>query len=185
MDSRWAASRCTTSPLPFQPCPSSLDASQAGAEAAFVADQASKLSWNDSPMNLTNIPASRRVQNGPELEVVAPCKFLLLLLHAPDLAWMAWHPQPRTCMYACYDHEKGVHLVDARADVIVKSWTADELMGRSCGPRGNTCTRGQGECDRKLSNGLAWSHDGCRPAVLLDQPCVVLEFEAKCTYALT
>ena len=101
------------------------------------------------------------------------------LPHKPDMDQLAWHPQYNMCMYACYDCQKGVHLVDARADCIVKSWTADELAGQSCEPCAGACRGGWRGSDRRLGNGLEWSHDGCKLAVLLDQPCVVLDFKGK------
>ena len=102
-----------------------------------------------------------------------------LLPHKPDMDQLAWHPQYNMCMYACYDCQKGVHLVDARSDCIVKSWTADELAGQSCEPCVGACRGGWRGSDRRLGNGLEWSHDGCKLAISLDQPCVVLDFKGK------
>ncbi len=111
---------------------------------------------------LANIDGSQQVDVHPQ---VVQGDVLL----EPDIEHLAWHPQPSSLLYAVYDGEGSVHLVDAKRACRIRSWTQAEL-----------CTRDEDKIS--LGEGLPalealrWSPDGCQLAVLLDKAAVVLSF---------
>ncbi len=109
---------------------------------------------------------------------VRPHECIGLVMPSRMTVHLAWHPQPRACTYACYDYQVGLRLVDARLDCIVRSWNIPELCEYICEESAET---GNESSDNKLSrlvpgSALAWSHDGCRLAVLVGKHCAVLHF---------
>ena len=94
----------------------------------------------------------------------------------------AWHS---TCIYAISCTRGGVHLIDARANRCVQSWTEDELHGPACplGSEGmpssqhanDTSSADASQYDSNdhgrdgnrgcVPRALSWSKDGCRLAI--------------------
>ena len=52
---------------------------------------------------------------------VQPQECVGLVMPSRDTVHMAWHPQPRACIYACYQYQVGLRLVNAKSDCIVRS----------------------------------------------------------------
>ncbi len=107
----------------------------------------------------------------------------LLIGHA---ARLAWHPQPNACLYAWYNWQKGVCLVNAKSNAIVRSWTLAELAGHIL-EHSSTTDSMDGIDGRwpwpelRPMSALEWSHDRRRLAVLMGNHgctvhCAVLEF---------
>ncbi len=122
-------------------------------------------------------PAPNSAGNGT-LDV-RPQECIGLVMASRRTLHLAWHPQPRACTYACYDYKVGLRLVNAKSDSIVRSWTIAELAACICEdsamPAGIESLK-QKQSSVMPGSALAWSHDGCRLAVLLGKHCAVLHF---------
>ena len=116
--------------------------------------------------DVTNQHVMQKTANGTAAE--------LLLMH-PDLRSLAWHPQQNACIYAVYDVQGGVHIIDAKDSFEVKSWTEAELRG-SRPMRTPPKTTQQYESVEKPPPVLEWSPDGNRLAAFSDAACVVVSF---------
>ena len=103
----------------------------------------------------------------------------------------AWHPWQSACIYAISYSKGGVHLIDAKANRCVQSWTEDELHGQArltAGLEGVQRTHRHDADDSSSADdsddedfdvahdidiyphdvyphALSWSKDGCRLAV--------------------
>ena len=93
-----------------------------------------------------------------------------ILLNSPELGSLAWYPCKNTCVYAIFDLEGGLHIIDAKADCQVRRWSHAEL---SAGPSLGSF---QDELRQPARSWpiLAWSHDGQRLAACGYDTCVVL-----------
>ena len=110
---------------------------------------------------------------------VRPQECIGLVMPSQKTLHLAWHPQPRACTYACYDYQVGLRLVNAKSDCIVRSWTIAELAEYIC--EESAMSARIESLEKKQSrvvpgSALAWSHDGCRLAVLVGKHCAVLHF---------
>ncbi|KAK9824967.1 hypothetical protein WJX74_011063 [Apatococcus lobatus] len=90
---------------------------------------------------------------------------------AMDISSLAWHPHPQALVYAVYDVEGTVHLVDARADCQVRSWQAAELLGK-----GLADADPLPDTSNMLPHlaSLKWSRDGCKLAAFKGAACAVI-----------
>ena len=79
-------------------------------------------------------------------------------------AWeLAWHPLPSACICAVVDLEGGVHLIDARANRCIRSWSEAELHCPGTRPEHAQWPSGSvqdGEADKTGSDGCRNSCDG-------------------------
>ncbi len=110
---------------------------------------------------------------------VRPQECIGLVMPCQRTLHLAWHPQPRACTYACYDCQVGLRLVNAKSDCIVRSWTVLELAEYIC--EDSAMSARIESLEKKQSrvvpgSALAWSHNGCRLAVLVGKHCAVLHF---------
>ncbi len=124
----------------------------------------------------------------------AICADLTIL--EPDIQKAAWHPLHSACMCAISDIRGGVHLIDARANRCVKSWSEDELHGPATpsdvdpdywsSPSTTSADSDAEEPDDEsyvyVEHVLEWSRDGCRLAIASGESktsgarCSVLQF---------
>ncbi len=122
---------------------------------------------------------SRTLATGTATIHVRPQECIGLVMPSQRTLHLAWHPQPRACTYACYDYQVGLRLVNARSDCVVRSWTRAELLEYNCEESAKvsgTKTSERRQLRVEPGSALAWSHDGCRLAVLVGKHCAVLQF---------
>ena len=89
-----------------------------------------------------------------------------LTVHQPEMWGLAWHPLPSACMYAICDWEGGLHLVDAKANSCIMSWSEDELHGPATRPHlaqnkhDGSSDEGDENESEAIQHVLTWSQDG-------------------------
>ncbi len=79
-----------------------------------------------------------------------PQECIGLVMPSGETVHLAWHPQPRACIYACYHYnhyQVGLRLVNAKSDCIVRSWTipglAEYICDKSAKSAGNECSENE------------------------------------------
>ena len=94
----------------------------------------------------------------------------------------AWHPLHIACMYAISCSQGGVHLIDAKANRCVWSWSEDELHGPDARLDPALSQKTISGLNDYNSCVLSWSKDGCRLAIASSSyltrgaRCCVLQF---------
>ena len=143
----------------------------------------------------TSVTAKRATSASERLQPII-CTGLIAGLCRDGHMQEAWHPLHSTCIYAVSCIEGGVHLIDARANRCVHSWTEQDLHGPAMPSdpadiitSGDDDTSFADEPDDfdheddsddyyiKAPHALSWSKDGCRLAVA---SCASLTHGARC-----
>ncbi len=93
-----------------------------------------------------------------------------------DLATLAWHPRKQGGIYAVFDMQSTLHLIDAKANCQLRFWACSELRNRH--PVGRDFVELAAEAPKRNASGpaLDWSQDGCKLAAFRGQTCAVLLF---------
>ena len=87
--------------------------------------------------------------------------------HANIFLHEAWHPVQRACIYAILSKDGSVHLIDAKANRCIRSWSHHELHDPAT-PLYVDAGEGPNRCEREddwVTRVLSWSEDGCRLAI--------------------
>ena len=70
-------------------------------------------------------------ETGADEQEMQPAVCSGKLPFAIDLASLAWYPRRQAVVYAVYDVGGTVHLIDAKADCLVRSWQCAELLAQN------------------------------------------------------
>ena len=181
--------------LSLSPCGSSVIGSSMSAwmDSSSNSLQLWQLPLASSPSSTSRGPPQSHNQIQPEQVEPSICAALITV--EPKVWQVAWHPLQGACICAVANLQGGVHLIDARANRCIRTWSEHELH-RSLPPfrqdqytisatpnekTDKTGSNGQEKTSvdarpKKWYHALRWTQDGHRLAVASRSKCCILHF---------